>query len=57
MQTVIQLGGTISGEHGIGLLKKPLLALEVQPEVTALWRQLKAVFDPDNLLNPGKIFE
>lgn len=53
---VVELGGTLSGEHGIGLLKAPYLPLEQSAEHIALERDLKRVFDPRGLLNPGKIF-
>jgi len=53
---VIELRGTLSGEHGIGVLKAPYLPLEQAPELITLQRDLKRVFDPQNLLNPGKIF-
>ena len=53
---VVELGGTLSGEHGIGVLKAPYLPLEQSAELIALQRDLKRVFDPQNLLNPGKIF-
>lgn len=52
----IDLGGTLSGEHGIGVLKAPYLPLEQSPELIALQRDLKRVFDPLGLMNPGKIF-
>jgi glycolate oxidase len=52
----IALGGTLSGEHGIGVLKAPYLPLEQAAELIALQRDLKRVFDPSGLLNPGKIF-
>ncbi len=53
---VINLGGTISGEHGIGLVQKPFMDIAF-PEVTLnLMREIKRVFDPKNILNPGKIF-
>jgi FAD/FMN-containing dehydrogenase len=48
--------GSVSAEHGIGLLKKPWLGHTRTPEEIALMRQLKATLDPDNLLNPGKVF-
>ncbi len=50
----IELGGTITGEHGIGLAKRDLLPLEQSPGVLALQRKLKQVFDPEGFLNPGK---
>jgi glycolate oxidase len=53
---VIAMHGTLSGEHGIGILKAPYLHLEQSPELIALQKQIKQVFDPHNLLNPGKIF-
>ncbi|MEO6599048.1 MAG: FAD-linked oxidase C-terminal domain-containing protein [Polyangiaceae bacterium] len=53
---VLELRGTLSGEHGIGVLKAPYLPLEQSPELITLQRDLKRVFDPGNLLNPGKIF-
>jgi glycolate oxidase len=53
---VIELRGTLSGEHGIGVLKAPYLPLEQSAELIALQKDLKRVFDPAGLLNPGKIF-
>jgi glycolate oxidase len=53
---VVAMGGTLSGEHGIGILKAPYLGLEQSAELIALQRDLKRVFDPKGLLNPGKIF-
>lgn len=55
-ERVIALRGTLSGEHGIGVLKAPYLPLEQSPELIALQKDLKRVFDPAGLLNPGKIF-
>lgn len=55
-QDTIALGGTLSGEHGIGVLKAPYLGLEQSAELIALQRDIKRVFDPEGLLNPGKIF-
>jgi glycolate oxidase len=53
---VVKLGGTISGEHGIGLVQKPYMPIAF-PEITLnLMRQIKNVFDPNGILNPGKIF-
>ena len=56
MRATVALGGTISGEHGIGLAKVPYPPLEQGPELIGLQQNLKAVFDPKGLLNPGKIF-
>jgi glycolate oxidase len=50
-------GGVISGEHGIGLVRKPFLPQALGPEQVELMRGLKRVFDPDGILNPGKIFD
>lgn len=52
----VDLGGTLTGEHGVGIMKAPYLEFEQSSELIALQRQLKAVFDPRELLNPGKIF-
>jgi glycolate oxidase len=56
MRATIELGGTLSGEHGIGVSKAPYLALEQSEDLIALQRDIKRVFDPKGLLNPGKIF-
>jgi len=53
---VISLGGTLSGEHGIGTTKAPFLSLEITPDTLALMRGIKQLFDPNNVLNPEKIF-
>lgn len=52
---VIELGGTLSAEHGIGVLRAPYLPLEYSAKRTALQRDLRRTFDPRGLLNPGKI--
>ena len=56
MRDTIDLGGTLSGEHGIGVSKLQYLPLEQSAELIDLQRDLKRVFDPKELLNPGKIF-
>jgi FAD/FMN-containing dehydrogenase len=56
-QLVQRHRGSISAEHGIGLVKKDYLAYSRAPAEIALMRQLKALMDPDNLLNPGKILD
>lgn len=49
------MGGKVSGEHGIGYAKKPYLAQSLSAEELALMRGIKAAFDPQNILNPGKV--
>ncbi|MFC1966218.1 FAD-binding oxidoreductase [Chloroflexota bacterium] len=53
----LELGGSISGEHGIGLEKKRFLKQAMSPEAIDLLRGIKKVFDPRGILNPGKIWE
>jgi glycolate oxidase len=52
----LELGGTITGEHGVGVLKKEWLAREIGPVGIEMQRQIKQVFDPLGILNPGKLF-
>ncbi|MEV0252737.1 FAD-linked oxidase C-terminal domain-containing protein [Streptomyces sp. NPDC050732] len=52
----LELGGTITGEHGVGILKKEWLAREIGPVGVEMQRAVKAAFDPHALLNPGKLF-
>jgi glycolate oxidase len=52
----LRLGGTLTGEHGVGLLKRRWLRDELGSDQVELQRELKRVFDPTNILNPGKIF-
>lgn len=56
MRATVELGGTLTGEHGVGLAKAPYLELEQSAELIQLQRDVKRVFDPKGLLNPGKIF-
>jgi glycolate oxidase len=56
MRATVEFGGTLSGEHGIGVSKAPYLALEQSADLIALQRDIKRAFDPKDLLNPGKIF-
>ncbi len=56
MRATVALGGTLSGEHGIGVSKAAYLSIEQSPELISVQRDLKRVFDPKELLNPGKIF-
>ena len=50
-------GGKVSGEHGIGIVKKEYLPLVTGPVQIELMKQIKKVFDPNNILNPGKVFD
>ena len=52
----LSLGGTLTGEHGVGLLKRQWLADELGPAGLAVQRDLKRLFDPHGILNPGKVF-
>jgi glycolate oxidase len=54
---VLSLAGTISGEHGVGITKAPYLSLELDETSLAIMQNIKSVFDPNNILNPGKIFD
>lgn len=53
----LALGGTITGEHGVGLAKKPWLKKQLGDASYSLLKELKRAWDPQNLLNPGKIFD
>lgn len=55
-QRALQFGGTITGEHGIGFLRRQYLGLALSPAEIALCKRIKAAFDPDMILNPDKIF-
>lgn len=55
-EAAIRLGGTITGEHGVGIVKAPYLEWKAGAAGVALMKRLKHAFDPDNLLNPGKLF-
>ncbi len=55
-QLVKTLGGTISGEHGIGLIQKSYMPVMFEPITLDLMKGIKKTFDPNNILNPGKIF-
>ena len=55
-QLVLKLDGTLSGEHGIGLVKKEYIKKELEPISLQYMYNIKQIFDPDNILNPGKSF-
>ncbi|MBB2975662.1 glycolate oxidase [Microbacterium endophyticum] len=55
-RSALRLGGTLTGEHGIGVLKRQWLADELGDDQWHLQQQIKAVFDPTGILNPGKVF-
>ncbi len=57
MEVGLELGGTITGEHGVGVLKRAWLAEEIGPVAVDVHRAIKAALDPENLLNPGKVVE
>lgn len=56
VRLALSLGGTMSGEHGVGLAKRHLLPLEIEPVSLNVQRGIKALLDPNNILNPGKLF-
>lgn len=55
-ELTVKLGGTLSGEHGIGWVQKNFMPIAFRPHELDLMRRIKAAFDPKSLLNPGKIF-
>jgi glycolate oxidase subunit GlcD len=57
LKRALSMGGTISGEHGIGLAKKRFISLELTSESIRIQKELKRVFDPLMVLNPGKMFD
>jgi glycolate oxidase len=56
-KTTVEMGGSISGEHGIGLTKARYLGMELSPASISIMKAVKEVFDPKGILNPGKIFQ
>ena len=55
-RAALALGGTLTGEHGVGVLKSRWLADELGDDQWEIQRQITRVFDPDGILNPGKVF-
>lgn len=56
-EKIERLGGSVSAEHGVGLVKKPYLHHSRSSEEIRLMKEIKKIFDPDQILNPGKIFD
>ncbi len=56
IRLVMDLGGSISGEHGVGISKKPFISWQLSPAELEIMRGIKRVFDPDGILNPGKMW-
>ncbi len=54
-QAALDLGGTMSGEHGVGLAKQPYIPMELSADQVGAMRAIKSALDPNNILNPGKI--
>jgi glycolate oxidase len=57
LRLTLDLRGTLSGEHGVGISKKPYIGMEIAPTALELMRKIKKAFDPNGILNPGKIFD
>ena len=57
LERVLSMGGTISGEHGIGTAKMQFLPMELSDESIRIQKEIKRIFDPNMILNPGKIFQ
>jgi glycolate oxidase len=57
IEAAVELGGVLSGEHGIGLEKARFLRRTMDPMVIDIMKKIKAIFDPNNIMNPGKIWE
>jgi glycolate oxidase len=57
IESAVELGGVLSGEHGIGLEKQKFLRRQLEPAVIDMMKKVKGLFDPNNIMNPGKIWE
>jgi glycolate oxidase len=55
-EAAVELGGTLSGEHGIGVLKKQFMELDLGTEAVGVMRRIKHALDPEGIMNPGKVF-
>jgi glycolate oxidase len=55
-EKAIEFGGTITGEHGVGVVKAPYLELKLGKEGIAVMKAIKQALDPNNIMNPGKVF-
>lgn len=55
-EAAVELGGTLSGEHGIGTMKAPYMEMELGKDGLDMLRRVKEAWDPNNIMNPGKIF-
>jgi D-lactate dehydrogenase (cytochrome) len=56
LRAVVDLGGTISGEHGLGMAKRRFASLELSPQSLTLQKGIKRLVDPGRIVNPGKLF-
>jgi glycolate oxidase len=56
-RAAVEVGGSLSGEHGVGTLKKPYLEMALGPIAVEMQKSIKQAWDPNNILNPGKIFD
>ncbi len=57
IESAVEFGGVLSGEHGIGLEKQKFLKRQLEPKVIEMMKNIKKLFDPNNIMNPGKIWE
>jgi glycolate oxidase len=57
IEAAVELGGVLSGEHGIGLEKQKFFNKVTNPVVVNMMKGIKALFDPNNIMNPGKIWD
>jgi glycolate oxidase len=57
IEAAVEFGGVLSGEHGIGLEKQKFFRKVTDPVVVNMMKNVKALFDPNNIMNPGKIWD